>query len=439
MSSPPPLPSALDSSGGVSVGPAAATSSYGRYELAGTNQFGLSLRVTADTPPPLPFFFSAATETAVPGLPSSPPSVPSSFLPSTPPAPPVRPARPAVTSLSPLLPQPASASASSPFPPPFPPSAVSFSVPVLPARPTGATHRVTASSGAVLAGHHTGHSPLHTALSSLPPHTQPRRASADKRSLPAASPLSLHSFPLPRQLYATMTDAGIPRLSDEAEARTQQSRSATETHAADDSSGAFSSPAPSSAATSAALESSSPAAPPAASTSSARPVSPYSSLPSLFPSSSRVRVACELADTERTYVSSLRVLVRLFIEPLSKAAATDKRNKAPLSSEQVNVLFSNAKLIFSLNESFHHSLSARLTSWLASDEESHKVGDVIAQFAPYFKLYSQYCSTYDASQRLLTELTQSNAAFQSYVSRIVRKSGHKFQSLGSLLIQPIQR
>ena len=477
MSSPSPLPSS-DGTTATSVFP---TSHSARYEAAGMNRFGLSLRITTDkSPPPIPLSFlatpseqqppalpwlpqpsSAASLSADPSslAPSPPPPARSPLL-STPPALPVRPARPLISPLSGSVPtstsvQPASLSPSPPspsMPPPLPSVSVS-GVPVLPLRPFGATHRVTASSGAILTSTTPtqSYSPSAAFVSSgLSQPPQPRRFSADKRPSPASA-MPLMPYPLPRQLFATMNTAGLPvLLSDDAQQlqeRRHKSQSVTDRQGPDDATAAATSPtaAQSALAPSSPSHSSSSASSSAASASdlfskpSSRSSSPYSSLPSLFPSSSRVRVACELADTERTYVSSLRVLVRLFIEPLSRAAATDKRHKAPLSTEQVNVLFSNAKLIFSLNESFHHSLSARLTGWLSLAESEQKVGDVIAQFAPYFKLYSQYCSTFDASQRLLGELSQSNSAFQSYVSRIARKSGHKFQSLASLLIQPIQR
>ena len=471
MSSPPAL-QLLDSDAGVSVLP---TTHSGRYEHTGTSSFGLSLRMAAN-PPPLPFPSAAACEfqtpsaatlsaalvsshplstasTATSSAASPPPAAcappPSQQLPlplsGTPPTLPIRPARPlsgqpsalsspAVSALVQSLSAPSS-------PPPLPSSSGVVGVPLLPARPAGAAHRLTASSGAIL-GHnaHTAQSQGSSAPSD-PPQLQHRRASADKRPSGAPADLSLTSFSLPRQLFVATTDAGTAvLLSDEVPERGVNQRSD------DTNSGSAASNSPTSSTSLVAMADSSASpmsssSPSDASQSTSRAVSPYASLPSLFPSSSRVRVACELADTERTYVSSLRVLVRLFIEPLSAAAATDssKRSRAPLSTEQVSVLFSNAKLIFSLNESFHHSLSARLAEWLPLGESEHKVGDVIAQFAPYFKLYSQYCSTFDASQRLLNELSQSNSAFQAYVGRIARKSGQKAQPLASLLIQPIQR
>ena len=387
--------------------------------------------------PASPVSSSSSSEPLSPPSPSSssPPSAsPELAVSSAPPAVPVRPSRPVLSHTTP----------SSPSPPlaPLLDIAALPVVPSLPARPVGATHRITASSGAVL----TRHQPS-TALTSNPSPAQssaivhvpppPGRASAGKWSSPASPSggLSLASFPLPRQLYATLSGSGLPQLSDEADERTQLSRSATLREIKPHARVAFpaaAAEAPTDTSAIISQPSSVPLEPP-------QPASPYAALPSLFPSSSRVRVACELADTERTYVSSLRVLVRLFIEPLSSAASADKRAKGPLSAEQVSVLFSNAKLIFSLNDSFHHSLSARLVEWLSQHEAAHKVGDVLAQFAPYFKLYSQYCSTFDASQRLLADLEQNNAAFQAYTDRIARKSGHKFHSLASLLIQPIQR
>ena len=84
-------------------------------------------------------------------------------------------------------------------------------------------------------------------------------------------------------------------------------------------------------------------------------------------------------------MQALQSLVRLFIQPLTEALQ-DKR--PPLTAEQLQVLFSNAQLIHSLNSSFHASIVTRLSSWAGLSEAEHKVGDLIAQFAPYFKVYT---------------------------------------------------
>ena len=182
-----------------------------------------------------------------------------------------------------------------------------------------------------------------------------------------------------------------------------------------------------------------PKAPPIHPSPSSPIPSPYVGLLTQFPSSSRVRVACELADTEATYVVSLHHLVRHFLDPLTEAL-TERR--PPLSAEQLSILFSNAKLIDLLNTKFHTSVVQRLIEWQQRDEADHTLGDLIAEFAPYFKIYSQYCSTFDASNRLLQELThssqQSHAAFQAFLTRTSQQRGGG-QSLASLLIQPIQR
>ena len=181
-----------------------------------------------------------------------------------------------------------------------------------------------------------------------------------------------------------------------------------------------------------------PASPPAPLLLPSPPSSPYAGLLTQFPSSSRVRVACELADTEGSYVSCLHTLVGTFVDPLTEAL-TERR--PPLTSEQLTVLFSNCRLIRTLNANFHLSVVQRLTAWQTRREEEHTIGDLVAQFAPYFKIYSQYCSTFDASNRLLHQLTtqQSHAPFQAFIARAMGRGGAGQQSLSSLLIQPIQR
>lgn len=142
----------------------------------------------------------------------------------------------------------------------------------------------------------------------------------------------------------------------------------------------------------------------------------------------RKKVSVELRDTEDSYVTSLRQLDSIYIEPLRSLAGGAG---AVVSASEANTLFSNISQIRELNNKFLSDLNKRIEVW--TNETC--VCDLVRDFAPYFKMYTQYVSNYSTASDLLQQL-EKRASFQSFVAE-KQAAGHA--ALNFYLIMPIQR
>eukprot|EP00937_MAST-01D_sp_MAST-1D-sp2_P004917 g4917.t1 len=152
----------------------------------------------------------------------------------------------------------------------------------------------------------------------------------------------------------------------------------------------------------------------------------------------RTRVARELLETERSYQRSLGLVVEHFLHPLAQAAQARKsKARAALSAEQVKCVFGNVEDLLLLSEQLGDDLHARMQAWSAAQ----CVGDVMSRFAPFMRLYGEYCRGYDESRRLLVQLDEKSAAWRKFRDTTYQQQQADFRglTLDSLLIMPVQR
>jgi hypothetical protein len=186
----------------------------------------------------------------------------------------------------------------------------------------------------------------------------------------------------------------------------------------------------------------------ATSASVARDRSPASG-PSL---SKRGRVLQEIVETETTYVRMLGVVEELYLKPLR----SDPQH-AGLTSQQVELLFSNIAAITTLNRGFLKALQERVvpvlfgststsissgaTSTLDKAIDELKIGDIFLQYVPFFKMYTVYMANYPKAADLLAKLLADRYAtkFQAFHATALDEPLSDKLNLGSLLIMPIQR
>jgi len=142
----------------------------------------------------------------------------------------------------------------------------------------------------------------------------------------------------------------------------------------------------------------------------------------------RKKVAVELKDTEESYVTSLDQLDTVYIEALRALVGTAG---AVVSAAEAHTLFSNISQIRELNRKFLADLKQRIESWTAAT----CVCDLVRDFAPYFKMYTQYVSNYSTASDLLQQL-EKRAAFVAFTTE-KQTAGHA--ALSFYLIMPIQR
>lgn len=140
----------------------------------------------------------------------------------------------------------------------------------------------------------------------------------------------------------------------------------------------------------------------------------------------RYRVAQELLSTERSYVKQLECALEVYMKPMAEVGLLNDRTKA--------TLFSNLPTILPLNRIFLESVENRVQPnvW----KYNPKIGDIFLEFAPFFKLYSEYARSNQAASELLGQLLSTNSKFLKYHDT---QLGSEKPSLASLLITPIQR
>ena len=134
----------------------------------------------------------------------------------------------------------------------------------------------------------------------------------------------------------------------------------------------------------------------------------------------------QLLQTEASYVTDLDRIVVEWFEPL--------RSLGTLPKVDVRALFSNCEILRGVNQELLRALlETKTPSGAAATFES---------FGPFLKAYSTYCADFmQATERLrsLAELRSRegwDSALEAVMQDAERKCG---QSLGSLLIKPVQR
>ena len=136
--------------------------------------------------------------------------------------------------------------------------------------------------------------------------------------------------------------------------------------------------------------------------------------------------------TEKSYVNSLEQLEKNYIKPLKVLASTP--NNAILSQDQLGGIFSNLQQIIVLNNKFLVDLEERLGKW----SENPCLGDVVLQFAPFFKMYTQYVNNHETATSVLGKArTDDKKGFGDFERACMQQGGGI--SLDSYLILPIQR
>uniref|UniRef100_A0A6A7G6Q8 Pleckstrin domain-containing protein n=1 Tax=Hirondellea gigas TaxID=1518452 RepID=A0A6A7G6Q8_9CRUS len=149
----------------------------------------------------------------------------------------------------------------------------------------------------------------------------------------------------------------------------------------------------------------------------------------------RERVVNEILSTELTYIQSLRVLDKLYIQPLTALAAAGG-SKTVLQKKHIEAIFSNIAFILPLNEKFYEDINQSISSW---DNECTQIAPIFADFVPYFKMYTSYVNNHDNAVEVLQKQSETNEKFQKFSELNEENPEANSQKLASFLILPIQR
>ncbi|KAJ2706918.1 hypothetical protein FB645_001213 [Coemansia sp. IMI 203386] len=154
--------------------------------------------------------------------------------------------------------------------------------------------------------------------------------------------------------------------------------------------------------------------------------------------SRRAKVAAEILETERTYVSGLGLIEKLYISPLLLSA---QQPAAILSRKEVRQMFANFPDIITLSRELLSQLESRLgpdanPTW---DAETGRIGDIFLRIAPFLKMYSLYLRNFRSALADISRWLSTNQEFARFIQLANSSPECKGLSFQSYLLLPVQR
>ncbi|OCT57409.1 hypothetical protein XELAEV_18003543mg [Xenopus laevis] len=127
------------------------------------------------------------------------------------------------------------------------------------------------------------------------------------------------------------------------------------------------------------------------------------------------KIANELLQTEKAYVSRLHLLDQVFCARLMDEA----RTKASFPMEVVMGIFSNICSIYCFHQQFLlPELEKRMQEW----DSNPRIGDILQKLAPFLKMYGEYVKNFDRAMELLNrEEACGNLTLQHHMLEPVQR------------------
>lgn len=135
----------------------------------------------------------------------------------------------------------------------------------------------------------------------------------------------------------------------------------------------------------------------------------------------------ELLETERSYVTNLRIIVEIFLKPL--------REQNILTKIQLSNIFSNVETIY---QQVNTPLLEHLEQ-ITSEDRIAEIGEVFVEYASLFKLYAVYCSNQPNIHKRVSEFKKESDAFSEFLKNAQRIPDCRKLDIESFLITPLQR
>ncbi len=143
----------------------------------------------------------------------------------------------------------------------------------------------------------------------------------------------------------------------------------------------------------------------------------------------RTNIAFEVMSTEESYLRSVKIAIKCYLEPLKEAG-----NKI-LKPGELDIIFCNIDQIYSINSDFLADLKEKINNW--DDEQT--IADVFVKWTPYFKHYTEYFNNQAKSTETIAKLSSSNRKFAKFLEGKMQDPAAGGQTLAAVLITPIQR
>ena len=144
------------------------------------------------------------------------------------------------------------------------------------------------------------------------------------------------------------------------------------------------------------------------------------------------QVAEELLATEKKYVSILHLIDQVF------QFRVDQENRAhPMfPPETVQHMFSNIKSIYKFHNDFLlPQLEERMKAW----DTNPRIGDIMKNFAPFLKMYTEYVKNFDYAMNLIHTLQSKVSRFTAIINEIQKLEECGKLTLSHHMLSPIQR
>ncbi|TRZ10472.1 hypothetical protein HGM15179_016638 [Zosterops borbonicus] len=145
----------------------------------------------------------------------------------------------------------------------------------------------------------------------------------------------------------------------------------------------------------------------------------------------RHKIANELLQTEKAYVSRLDLLDGVFYSRLLEEA-----NRGSFPPEVINKIFSNISSINAFHSKFLlPELEKRMQEWTTTP----RIGDILQKLAPFLKMYGEYVKNFDNAMELVKMWTERSPQFKFIIQDIQKEKVCGNLTLQHHMLEPVQR
>ncbi|KAJ3209519.1 Intersectin-2 [Dinochytrium kinnereticum] len=137
----------------------------------------------------------------------------------------------------------------------------------------------------------------------------------------------------------------------------------------------------------------------------------------------------EITETEKSYVDDLKIIIQVFVLPLSKSGI--------LKTSQMSEIFANIESISVLHEGIAKKMAEM------KDDAASLVKSTVRVFEEnvvidYFAVYNEYCANQNSARRCILRL-RNDSAFQKFIAQCEANPKLHKLALADFLVKPMHR
>ncbi|KAM7414172.1 hypothetical protein PAMA_019132 [Pampus argenteus] len=143
------------------------------------------------------------------------------------------------------------------------------------------------------------------------------------------------------------------------------------------------------------------------------------------------KIASELLQTEKAYVTRLNLLDQVFSAKLMEEAI-----KGTFPVDVVKNIFSNISSIYTFHSQFLlPDLEKRMGEWASKP----RIGDILQKLTPFLKMYAEYVKNFDKAMEVLKQWTDRSPQFKAIIQEIQSQEVCGCLTLQHHMLEPVQR